>query len=371
MDTLTHALSGALLARATGPRRPPPEALGLRQRTVIGFLAAAFPDIDFVLRFFGDTLTYLNWHRGVTHSIILLPMWALLLAFMLAALSRGRYGWRAYFGVCALGIGIHILGDVITTYGTKIFAPFWDVKVALPTTFIIDPYFTFIIIVGLLASVRLDPRRGATAGLVALAAYVSMQGLFHLQAVGIGERYAAAQGFHAPAVQALPQPFSPFNWKIVVQEGERYDIAHVNILARTPPPPAAPDDVFPLRVMAHYRPPGDLAWYRLRHFGDAEPKQALARLAWQQNEFAGFRRFAEMPVVYRVERDTLRQCVWFTDLRFVIPTLTPPFRFGMCRYAEAAEWQLHRMPMDGRTRPGQELIPPSHAQSPRPVQTLR
>src|SRR5687768_3729815 len=67
MDTLTHALSGALLARATAPEeqhQPGVPALTLRARMIAGFLAAAFPDSDFVLRVF-DTLTYVTLHRGV------------------------------------------------------------------------------------------------------------------------------------------------------------------------------------------------------------------------------------------------------------------------------------------------------------------
>ena len=48
MDTLTHALSGALLARATAPAVPRPDQLNLRLRMTTGFLSAAFPDSDFV-----------------------------------------------------------------------------------------------------------------------------------------------------------------------------------------------------------------------------------------------------------------------------------------------------------------------------------
>ena len=78
MDTLTHALSGALLARATEPKRPRPDQLPRRTRMWIGFIAAAFPDSDFVTRFI-DPLTYLTTHRGITHSVIMLPLWSLLL----------------------------------------------------------------------------------------------------------------------------------------------------------------------------------------------------------------------------------------------------------------------------------------------------
>src|SRR3974390_1209086 len=51
MDTLTHALSGALLARATAPRQAPPGSLP--RRVAAGFLAGASPDLDGVAGLFG------------------------------------------------------------------------------------------------------------------------------------------------------------------------------------------------------------------------------------------------------------------------------------------------------------------------------
>ena len=73
MDTLTHALSGALLARATAPRDQPP--LSIPRRVAAGFFACAAPDLDFVIGFIGP-VEYLFHHRGVTHSLLLLPLWS-------------------------------------------------------------------------------------------------------------------------------------------------------------------------------------------------------------------------------------------------------------------------------------------------------
>ena len=77
MDTLTHALSGALLARATAPRGQSANTLPLGRRMAVGFVAAAFPDIDVVVSYLSP-LAYLHYHRGPTHSLILLPLWAVL-----------------------------------------------------------------------------------------------------------------------------------------------------------------------------------------------------------------------------------------------------------------------------------------------------
>src|SRR3989344_3288649 len=75
---------------------------------------------------------------------------ALGLSLLFMLLVRGKYSWRAFAGVVARGIGIHIVGDVITAFGTMIFAPFSTWRAQIPTTFIIDPYFTAIIVAGLI-----------------------------------------------------------------------------------------------------------------------------------------------------------------------------------------------------------------------------
>ena len=145
MDTLTHALSGALLARATAPAKASQSMLPLRRRVALGALAAAFPDCDVVVSWMSP-LAYLYHHRGVTHSLVMLALWTLVLAWLCAKLWRGTEnngpGWRAYAGVIGMGIAAHIAGDWITSFGTMVFAPLLDFRAALSTTFIIDLWFS-------------------------------------------------------------------------------------------------------------------------------------------------------------------------------------------------------------------------------------
>jgi hypothetical protein len=69
MDTLTHALLGALVVRAGLPSTPRNHTVTNSTATLAAGLAAAFPDIDY-LSFWIDPLTFLSdWHRGPTHSL--------------------------------------------------------------------------------------------------------------------------------------------------------------------------------------------------------------------------------------------------------------------------------------------------------------
>src|SRR5712691_5022388 len=204
MDTLTHALSGALLARATAPRDAPPRSLP--RRVAAGFFACAAPDLDFVIGFVGP-VEYMMHHRGVTHSLVLLPLWALVLSWLLAKILREPRGWRALYGVTALGLGLHIAGDVITSYGTMILAPLSDWRAQIGTTFIIDLWFTGIIVAGLIASAILHrPRWPAVAASAVLVGYVGFQYLQKEKAVEFGEQFARAHGMTNATVAVQPRP---------------------------------------------------------------------------------------------------------------------------------------------------------------------
>jgi inner membrane protein len=331
MDTLTHALSGALIARATAPKPGTPNALPLSRRVGLGFLAAALPDLDVVTSWLSP-LSYLYYHRGITHSVLILPLWSLLLAWLCAVISRGQPPWRAYFGVFAWGIGIHIAGDVITSFGTMIFAPFSDARYAISTTFIIDVWFTAILLLGLLAALMWRGSRvPAMAGLAVLVGYVSLQYALQQRAFEFGVAYAEAKGFKNAAVSAQPRPVSPFNWIVFVTEDERYHYSLLNLwrdeVARLPA-----DAGFIERLSAPYLPLDQAIWNIAPRYGTAPDEVRAAREAWTQPQLEFFRWFATYPVLYKVDRGNPELCVWFHDLRFFTPGReTWPFRYGLCR----------------------------------------
>jgi inner membrane protein len=337
MDTLTHALSGALLARATAPRQPDETTLPLGRRVFLGFVAAALPDLDFVMGQFG-AVTYLLHHRGVTHSLIMLPLWAFALAWICALIWRRDRSWRAYFGVFALGIGIHIAGDWITSFGTMVLAPLSDLRVGIGTTFIIDLWFTAIIIAGLAAAlVWRASRVPALAGLAVLCGYVAYQGVLQERAVEWGEAYAKAAGLERAEVTAQPRPVSPYNWMVVVRDGDALRYSLVN-LVRGEPRNLTPDAGLIARLDAPYLPLTQARWVHAAQFG-SEAERAIAREAWNQGQFGFFRWFAAYPVLYRVDARNPSTCVWFQDLRFFTPGRGRwPFRFGMCR-EEGGPWE--------------------------------
>src|SRR5271155_3236541 len=98
MDNVTHSLVGLMLSRVSG------------RNALMMVVAANLPDID-IVSWAGGTLTYLEFHRGLAHSLIAAPVWALILIL----LFRDRT-WQAYLAALA-GVMSHLLLDWTNVYG--------------------------------------------------------------------------------------------------------------------------------------------------------------------------------------------------------------------------------------------------------------
>ncbi len=324
-----------MIARATAPRDAPPRSLP--RRVAAGFFACAAPDLDFVIGFAGP-VEYLLSHRGVTHSLVLLPLWAVLYSWILAQLLREPGGWRALYGVTALALGAHIAGDLITSFGTMLLEPLSDWRAGIGTTFIIDLWFSGIIAAGLaLSAVFYRSRIPAVAASIALCGYVGFQYLQKQQALELGERFAAAKGMSGARVTAQPKPVSPFNWTVFVSDDEAHRFAHVN-LVRSEPRRYQPGDGFVARIDSPYLPVAQAVWVTRSRYGETD--RELIREAWNAEPLGFFRWFAELPAFDGMTEGS--RCVWFTDLRFLTPGReSMPFRFGACRERPGAPWQAY------------------------------
>lgn len=345
MDTLTHALTGALVARAlvvrpvaaADPKAAP--RLAPWQAVVAGAVAAAFPDIDVLAQLAGD-FAYLRHHRGITHSLLLAPLWAWLLALAMSrafAPTRRPGGWKGLYGLMLAGLLIHLAGDWITQFGTLLLAPLSDRRFGLGAVFIIDLVFTGLVLAALVASAVWPRRRApAVAGLIALAAWVGVCWTGRQEALEIGRQYAAAQGLQElRRVDAMARPASPFNWTVVVEDGSRYHLAHVNT-RRAQALTTSPADSVIRRFSAPYLPAFQARWQVQERFGGADTP-AWVHAAWAHEALSTYRWFAQAPALVKVvEADgDGRRCAVFEDLRFRTPGRDQvPFRYGLCLRSE-------------------------------------
>ena len=150
MDTITHGIAGALIGKAMFRGDEMFAFRAMNRGRVITWslmLGAIFPDSDVFREMFSrNELLILTWHRSITHSLICMPIFAL----ALAALTRWFVRWRkwdapsfaALTGIYAIGIGSHILLDLVTSFGTMIWSPLEWSRPAWDLIFIVDFTFT-------------------------------------------------------------------------------------------------------------------------------------------------------------------------------------------------------------------------------------
>src|SRR5262245_31466640 len=165
MDTITHGIAGALIGKALcgGDSMFPVKPVTRGKMTTWALmLGAIFPDSD-VLRdmLSKDPLLIITWHRSYTHSLLMLPLFALALAAITRWIAK-KFGWEspsyaALTGIYAIGIASHILLDLVTTFGTMVWSPLSWSRPAWDLVFIVDFTLTGILLIPqLLAWVHRD-----------------------------------------------------------------------------------------------------------------------------------------------------------------------------------------------------------------------
>jgi len=347
MDPITHALTGALFARSLTRRDAPPnpsarpeDSLAAWQVLLVITIAAVFPDIDALLGFVSDVAT-LTDRRGITHSAVMLPLWALLLGWLFSRLLRRPGRLWTLTAYAALGIGLHLVFDLINAFGVMLLAPLSWRRFDWGMTFIIDLGLTGTLLAGLLVTLLLGrrpmARRMAMLTWALVVMYLGVQLAAKSVATDLARGYARANGLATDTAIALPRPLSPFHWTLVVQSPSGYRYAHVDV-ARRDMPVASADDGFFAQIQNMFVPVGAASWMEVSRFGAAGASEAVGapevRALWDDPAFAFYREFAALPALFSTSVQQGRACATFQDLRFVSPGReAQPFRFGICRAA--------------------------------------
>lgn len=145
MDTVTHGIVGALIGKGYFSERHG------RVATFAATLGAMFPDVDVVAEIASrDPLSIIKYHRGITHSFIAMPFFAAALAWLTRWIARRRGieapSQAALTLIFTVAIASHIVLDGMTSFGTRMWTPLSQQRVAWDLLFIIDFIFTSVVL---------------------------------------------------------------------------------------------------------------------------------------------------------------------------------------------------------------------------------
>jgi inner membrane protein len=179
MDPISQGAFGASLSQSFAAKKSKQFAI-----LIIGWLSGMAPDLDVFIRSKEDPLLFLQFHRQFTHSLIFIPFGALLCAALLFPFFKKSFKFREITFFSFFGYATHGLLDSCTSYGTQLFWPFSNMRVAWNNVSIVDPLFTIPILVMVILAAWKNKR--------ILARWAFGYSLFYLL-LGVIQNYRAQQ----------------------------------------------------------------------------------------------------------------------------------------------------------------------------------
>ncbi|MCH7909082.1 MAG: metal-dependent hydrolase [Candidatus Hydrogenedentes bacterium] len=234
MDSPTQMLLGAAIGQTCFGHK-----LG-RRAAWWGAVGGTIPDLDVVIIPFLGRIGEFLYHRGPTHSLVFGAVVGPLLGYAVwlgyrrkqrrneaeEVCSVATLGHRsllpAWIGLFVLTLMTHPLLDIFTTYGTVLFWPFSDARIALNGVAITDPAYSLILIFALFIGSRYRARPVIAMRVGAFALALSTAYLFY--ALSIHHRTEAFvanqlldEGIAAENVKAYPTILQPYLRRVVVR----------------------------------------------------------------------------------------------------------------------------------------------------------
>ena len=326
MDLITQGLLGATTARST---ITPERQMESRSATLIGFASGMLADADILIQSTQDPLLNLDYHRHFSHSLIFIPMGALLAAALLWPLFRRRLPFRRLYLYSLAGYLFSGLLDACTGYGTHLYWPFSQSRVAWNLVSVVDPIFSGLLLAGLLAALIWQHKTIFTRGALLLCAvYLGLAALQQQRVLENARDVATRRGQTALRLIARPSFANIVVWRTVYITNESQPQIHVD---------------------AHRAGPAGIQLYAgavLPHFDTHAARQYLAKRGVAENtvfanDIERFRTFSEDYLAIHPDRPEI-----LGDIRFsMLPDSALPM-WGLVldatRADQHAEWRAFR-----------------------------
>jgi inner membrane protein len=267
MDPLTQGTIGAVLPQALSKKN-----LGIV--ALLGFLSGMAPDLDIFIRSSTDPLLSLEYHRQFTHSLVFIPFGGLICALFLFVVFKkiSPFNFKKTWLYCTLGYGTHGLIDACTSYGTLLFWPFSDMRIAWNNISIIDPLFTLpLILLIALATIKKKNIYSKIALAWALT-YLTLGVYLHNVAINIGKEIAEQRGHIVTRIKAKPSFGNLILWKTIYETDNQFYVDATNLLF---------NKIIPGESIKKLNQEEDFPWLK----EESQQYKDVERFKWFSNDF--------------------------------------------------------------------------------------
>jgi len=269
MDSLTQIVLGGAVCAAIAP--PGHRRAALLAGAVLGTL----PDLDTlpIVLMTDDPVARMTLHRGLSHSLLVLPWIGAALWWLFWRFGHGRVkaAPKRWFWAMQLALITHPLLDAFTVYGTQLLWPLPLSPVMWSSVFIIDLMYTIWLFAACVLAWWGRERRWAgrvlIAGLCISSAYLGWTQLAKYQVEREAGHSLTAIGLQDAPRFSTPTPLNTLLWRVVVMAPDGYLVGDHSLVA----------DHGPIRFVHHRSDTGALA--------RAADIPALQQLRWFNRGF--------------------------------------------------------------------------------------
>ncbi|HMB99924.1 MAG TPA: metal-dependent hydrolase [Flavobacteriaceae bacterium] len=236
MDSITQIVLGAACGEAALGKKIGNKAL------LFGAIGGTIPDLDVFVGnwLFDNQIDAMLFHRGFMHSIVFSVLGAFLFGWIVYKLydtkkRKGLTTLRDWIWLFFLSLFTHPILDCFTPYGTQLFAPFTNYRVALNNIAVVDPIYTIPFLLCLI--VMMFFKRNSETRKLWLKLGLGISSIYMLFTLGnklyvdsVLKKSLKAENIQFKRCYAQPTIFNNVLWYGIAESEKAYHIAYYSLL---------------------------------------------------------------------------------------------------------------------------------------------
>ena len=240
MDSITQIVLGAACGEAILGKKIGNRAL------LFGAIGGTIPDLDVFIGklLFNNEIDSMAFHRGFMHSFLFAILGSIAFGALVFWLyNRGkRYGMttqKEWMWLFFASIFTHPILDSFTAYGTQLFAPFSNYRVAFNNISVADPLYTFPFLVLLIVVMYLKRHSSKRRlflqlglGVSSLYMMLTIVNKYHVN--GVYKRALSEEQIDYLRFQTQPTILNNFLWYGIAETADYYFVGFYSILDASP-----------------------------------------------------------------------------------------------------------------------------------------
>ncbi len=310
MDSLTHIVLGAAIGEVTLGNRIGNKAI------LWGALISTIPDLDVFITPLLKPVNALFFHRGISHSLLAAFILIPIIGYLLSKIEK-RQGLdlKTWIWFSSTPLLSHLFIDCFNTYGTGLFEPFNNLRIAYDSMAIIDIFFLLPLLLFTVwvffISYQNRIRRIIAWICLSMASLVFFFSIVNKEIITTRAiKQLQSQNIDFSRIITTPAPLTNFIWAIIAENENGYNIGYISDFDKS--------EVVKFRFI-----PRNIGI--LGHLRDSKEVNDLIRFS------KGY---------YSVEKDSLGD-LWMHDLRYIGLDLEDNksyvFSFGLRKNRENVE----------------------------------